>query len=81
MLEQRVVEWTHKWKQEGIQQGVLKARKDILRRALEVRFGAVPGSVTDAIEELEDPAVLQELFDAAVRAESLEAFMRQMPRA
>lgn len=81
MLEQRVAEWTHNWKQQGIQQGILKERKDRLREELEDRFGNLPKSLSIAIERLSDAVLVKELTRVARQADSLQAFARQLPEA
>lgn len=70
MLAERVVEWTKEWKeqgleqgrqqgmQEGIQQGMQQGEAAILKRLLTIRFGRLPQSTHDcldqaSIEELE----------------------------
>lgn len=77
MLEQNAASW----KSSQIQRGYLTGFKAGLQILLESRFGPLSQSVTDAIERLNDAVLAKELRRAARQADSLEAFMRQMPKA
>src|SRR3954453_9424289 len=41
MLAEHALEWTHQWKQEGLKEGLERAR-GVLLQALETRFGFLP---------------------------------------
>jgi hypothetical protein len=60
MLAERVPEWTHQWKQEGLEEGRkedLEKVRGVLLRNLEERFGSLPAEfrrTVDAIASIED---------------------------
>jgi len=59
---------------EGIGQGVLQNAQENTIEALEIRFGAVPTSIVEAIEEIQDPAKLKTLHRQAIVTHSLAEF-------
>ena len=56
--------------------GNLKATQESVLDNLDVRFGAVPGELADAIAKLEDLEWLKQLHRRSVVVESIEAFQR-----
>lgn len=58
----------------GLKQGRLDNAKESVLEALEVRFGAVPESIKDAIDGIPDIGVCKKLLQEAIRAASLEDF-------
>ena len=46
-------------RQEGIEKGILQCAVDLLRQALEVRFGEVPASLLEKIQQCQDVDVLR----------------------
>jgi len=54
-------------------------RLNVLPRILTKRFGPVPQSVLDRINEAKDPERLEMLLDAALSAKSIEEFERSLP--
>ena len=70
-IERRGIE---KGKTEGLREGNrVRAREDIVR-ALEVRFGAVPAPLVEAISAVSDVGLLDELHRQAILSADLEAF-------
>ena len=66
MISERVESWTQQW----LQQGMLKAEADMLRRLLTRRFGTLPAEVSAQI----DAASVQQIeawFDRSVDASDL----------
>ena len=61
-------------RQEGRKEGRLAAARESVLEALAVRFGVVPDVVAEAVGKIDDPSALKRLLQAAIRAESLEAF-------
>lgn len=72
-IERRAIE-------RGLQQGREEGREEALlrrlRRAIQVRFQAIPTDLEIQLAELEDEAVLDALNDVALLASSLEEFRR-----
>lgn len=58
--------------EQGIEQGELRGRRAALKRVLERRFEDVPPDVFDRIDATEEIDRLQQLFDEALDAKSLE---------
>ena len=61
-------------RQEGIEQGVLQKAQESAIETLEVRFGAVPTSIVEAIDTIEAEDKLRSLFRQAIVIDSLEEF-------
>jgi hypothetical protein len=60
--------------EQGIQQGILQnAREDVLD-ILETRFAGIPQSVVEAVNRIENPAILKILLKRAIIVGSLEEF-------
>ena len=57
-------------------EGRLSALRSSVLRALEIRHGAYPNRVREAIEAIEDLDRLERPHESAVRSESLEAFTK-----
>ena len=58
-------------KQEGLQEGILHMGRDNLIEVLETRFGEVPTSIIDAVNNINDAAVLKKLLKQAISIPSL----------
>ena len=56
--------------------GNLKATQESVLDNLDVRFGAVPGELADAVAKIEDLEWLKQLHRRSVVVESIEAFQR-----
>ena len=88
MLEERAAQWKDEYVQQGVligeaqgeARGEAKGLGFALRDFLEVRFGRLPVSVASRIAALSDAAVLRKLTLSAYRAESLQAFVDQLPK-
>jgi predicted transposase YdaD len=65
-------------KQEGINEGQLRAFRTSVLRALEIRHGAYPEGVREAIDAVEDPKQLENLLESAFRSDSIEAFAQNL---
>ncbi|WP_298069519.1 Rpn family recombination-promoting nuclease/putative transposase [uncultured Mailhella sp.] len=74
MLEERAAQWKNEYIQRGESRGLGIALRDLL----EMRFGSLPSSVLDYIENSSDIDALRRLTLDAARAESLNAFMSQL---
>ncbi len=65
-------------RQEGISQGDIRAFRTAVIRALEIRHGACPEGIREALEAVQDPGRLEQLHERAVRSESIEGFARML---
>lgn len=65
-------------RQEGISQGEIRAFRTAVIRALEIRHGACPERIREALEAVQDPGRLEQLHERAVRSESIEGFARML---
>ena len=65
-------------KQEGLSEGQLRAFRTAVLRALEIRHGACPDGIREALESIDDPARLERLIENAFRSDSLEAFAQNL---
>ena len=64
---------------EGREEGLLLGQRRLLRRTIQARFGqAVLEACTRALDEVASPEVLESPHDAALQAESPEAFQRAL---
>ena len=83
MLEERAAQWKDDYIRQGVLMGLAEGEARgkaegvglALRDFLEIRFGALPPSVTSSLATLSDAATLRGLTLSAYRAESLEAFL------
>lgn len=70
-------QWKEEGRREGLEQGLDRgleqARRDDVRRILLHRFGSVPAELESHLQAL-DLDALQQAFDAALTAETLEEF-------
>ena len=62
----------------GIERGALRARRQDVLRALELRLGPVPAALAARIEGIESPDALDALFERAILSASYEDFARAM---
>jgi hypothetical protein len=71
-----------KGRAEGLEKGLEKGRTEgrlaALLDALDARFGEVPESLKEKLEDLSDQQRLRELFRLAVTAETLEEFQEEL---
>ena len=65
-------------KKEGLTEGQLRAFRTAVLRALEIRHGAYPEGIREAIELINDPQRLERLHERAFRSDSIEAFAQQL---
>ncbi len=61
-------------KMEGKQEGQKHAFRTAVLRALEVRHGAYPEGIREAVGAIEDSQRLEHLIEAAIRSDSIETF-------
>ena len=63
----------------AVQEFIRQTTKENMMEALEIRLGRVPKRVAEAIEALDDLAVLKKLYTQAILADSLAAFEQALP--
>ena len=84
MLEERAAQWKDDYIRQGVLMGLAEGEARgiglALRDFLEIRFGALPPSVTSSLAALSDADTLRGLTLSAYRAESLEAFLEQLKK-
>ena len=76
--EQGIAEGKEQGIAEGKEQGILENSRDSILQVLKIRFGSVPNSVRQYLNEKFDKVVLQSLFESAMVASSLEDFIKEL---
>jgi len=78
--EKEMMILTEKWKmeglQQGLQQGLIKAKQEDIVKLIKVRFGNVPENVEKLISNINDLEDLDKLFTKAILANSLEELFK-----
>jgi cation transport regulator ChaC len=62
--------------QQGLQQGLIKAKQEDIVKLIKVRFGNVPENVEKLISNINDLEELDKLFTKAILANSLEELLK-----
>lgn len=65
--------------QEGRQLGVLQTSQDSVIEVLETRFGELPTSIIDKVNNLNDSSVLKTLLKRAIAIPSIAEFEQLLP--
>ncbi|MEY3223123.1 MAG: hypothetical protein RLZZ203_1979 [Cyanobacteriota bacterium] len=65
--------------QEGRQLGVIQSSQDSVIEVLETRFGEVPITIIDAVNNINDSSVLKTLLKRAISIPSLAGFEQLLP--
>ncbi|MFO5492587.1 MAG: hypothetical protein ACLBM6_08585 [Cuspidothrix sp.] len=65
--------------QEGRQLGVIQSSQDSVIEVLETRFGQVPITIIDAVNNINDSSVLKTLLKRAISIPSLAEFEQFLP--
>jgi hypothetical protein len=68
---------TEKWKMEGLQQGLIKAKQEDIIKLIILKFGNVPEEVMKLISNINDLEELDKLFTKAILANSLEELLKK----
>jgi predicted transposase YdaD len=66
------------FRQEGRQEGLVRANQTAILEALEIRFDRVPEGLREEIESIADAAKLQSLHRAAITSANLESFAAEL---
>ena len=78
LAEQFRQEGIRKGRQQGRQEGLVRANQAAILEALEIRFNRVPEGLREEIELIADTAKLQTLLRAAIRSATLESFVAEL---
>ncbi len=78
LAEQFRQEGIRKGRQQGRQEGLVRANQTAILEALEIRFDRVPEGLREEIESLADTAKLQALLRAAITSANLESFAAEL---
>ncbi|NEU72065.1 hypothetical protein PI95_005630 [Hassallia byssoidea VB512170] len=62
--------------EQGILQGILQGSRENLIEVLETRFGLVPSSIVEVVNQIEESAVLKTLFKRAIAIPSVAEFQQ-----
>jgi hypothetical protein len=62
--------------EEGIEQGILQNAKDSVIEVLETRFGEVPNSIVEVVNQIHNPSVLKMLHKRAIAIPSTVEFQQ-----
>ena len=77
-LQSKTMTIAEQLREEGKQEGRLSALRSSVLRALEIRHGAYPDGIREALEAIDAPTRLDALLESAFRSESLEAFAQNL---
>ena len=75
--EKEMMTLTEKWKMEGLQQGLIKAKQEDIIKLINLKFGRVSEEVGKFVLEISDLEELDKLFTKAVLANSLEELLKR----
>jgi predicted transposase YdaD len=64
--------------QKGRQEGLQKGLQDGILEALQIRFGQIPEGLAEAIRQVLEEAHLRTLHRAAIQADSIENFAKNL---
>ena len=77
-LQSKTMTLADQLREEGKLDGQLRAFRTAVLRALEIRHGACPDGIREALESIDDPVRLEALHENAFRSDSLEAFAQNL---
>jgi len=70
--DKKVMTLTEKWMMEGLQKGLIKAKKDAIKSAILIKFGVLPKELEEKIETTDDIQALDEMFKKVILAGKIE---------
>ncbi|ACG58287.1 conserved hypothetical protein [Hydrogenobaculum sp. Y04AAS1] len=73
--DKKVMTLTEKWMMEGLQKGLIKAKKDDVKSAILIKFGVLPKELEEKIETTDDIKVLDEMFKKVILASKIEEIL------
>jgi hypothetical protein len=62
--------------EQGIEEGILQNARDSVIEVIETRFGEVPNSIVEVVNQINDPAVLKMLLKRAIAIPSTTEFQQ-----
>ena len=68
----RIMEGLEKGKQEGLQEGSLKTKKDDVKSAILIKFGVLPKELEEKIENTNNIEVLDQVFKKVILVTKIE---------
>ena len=74
-----VTSWEQHARQEGRQEGIREGVVELLLQALQIRFGEIPPTLLEKIEQCQDVDALCVLHEQVLTAESLDALQFRTP--
>jgi hypothetical protein len=74
MLAERVVEWTQRRKEEGLQQGQVQEARTMVLEAVAAHLGETPNDIAAIVQGVEDRKRLHALLRQAITCPTLAAF-------
>jgi len=73
--DKKVMTLTEKWMMEGLQKGLIKAKKDDIKSAVLIKFGLLPKELEEKIETTDDIKALDEMFKKVILASKIEEIL------
>ena len=77
--DEKVMTLTEKWmmegKQKGLQEGLIKAKKDAIKSAILIKFEVLPKELEEKIENTDDIQTLDEMFKKVILAGNIEEIL------
>ena len=70
--DEKIMTLTEKWKMEGKQEGLIKAKKDAIKSAILIKFGLLPKDFEEKIENTNDIQILDDMFKKVILATKIE---------
>ena len=67
-----IEKWIMEGKQEGRQEGLIKAKKDDVKSAILIKFGLLPKELEKKIETTDDIQTLDDIFKKVILATKIE---------
>lgn len=65
---------------EGLQQGLLEDGRMMVAEALDERFGKIPSTISNVVNQIKDRDVLKFLLRQVIRCNSMEEFKQALNR-
>ena len=73
--DKKVMTLTEKWIMEGLEKGLIKAKKDAIKSAILIKFGVLPKELEEKIENTDDIQTLDEMFKKVILASKIEEIL------
>jgi len=67
--------WMMEGKQKGLQEGLIKAKKDAIKSAILIKFEVLPKELEEKIENTDDIQTLDEMFKKVILAGNIEEIL------